>query len=645
MSAHGLYILGHGITNPKELCFLPPLFTEIAMAENYGQILRSKSFKYSKQPVFSMINDIQIDLVGVPTKVHRYSDGEIEKKTLSFPEMSHTGISIVSKTSKPDASWSKKVRKSNVFDFFTKGDTKLMANVLRNMDLELNNNTKEITATIKYPQELHDLPKLNYSQYLAMLNTLMTAKHEIKDSISSIVVKKLIPQNISPHGQTTSEEIYNINTEKRMQYIGMVNKLFLQTIGISIVKPSAVINAVYKYLDARYLGEHADKLLLHKVIHVDVDPTTTPHFLDYLNKNKYKTNISGILGRLKADLIEARLMESTSHATFKMWSASCRGLEPVEKRMLVYSTLKSVREPHENKPKALRQFADDNTREPKQGERDKFRGLLSPHIIITHVLYPCFLYAMDSDACHILPEFTDEIRGLFTYMIRKLPSYSLNKPLVLRFIELVTPKLIEEMVNSVIWSIPNLDSSIRDLYAQLFKEAFNTLTKAPYNYTIEDIILVFGVVIYNMPTYVDLHAETFKTPLNIHPSEYQPQQQPTISKANNNNVTMYGSIWDLPNSHNSPNHSTVANAKKYTRLNSVMSRKTRKRVNTTSRRSHKKINNTPLGPGLALDGNDLIKLSKLIMSTGKYPYLTRTVKSNPLTYIPRMFQLVTRFDV
>lgn len=286
-------------------------------------------------------------------------------------------------------------------------------------------------------------------------------------------------------------------------------------------------------------------------------------------------------------------------------------------------------------PKSVRQFALNNTRElAPVGKKEQFRGILSPHIVISNILYPCFLYCMDPDTCDLLPEFTDEIRELFKYMITHLPFYTLDKPSVLRFIELVTAILVDTMTTSIIWT------SDQVTYTGLLTTAFNTLTHPNYKYTVEDIILIYGVVIYNMPTYLDLGSASYRTSANIHPQEYR---QHTLNTHNtkNNNTALHGTIWNLPNnSHSGPKTNN-------TWLEPVMSKKQRKYLVKESRRTKRQLNIQPVKSDLS-SRDTLIKLASdiLIKQGGNtYPYLTNTVKTKPKTHIPHLFQMVTRFEV
>jgi len=623
---HGLYINGHGNTNPEVFCFVPPLFTEVAMAENYGRLLKDMRCKYSKQPVFTMINDVNVSLVG---QLHMLLSDNTA--ALGFPVMSHTGIAIVSKASQPSVSWSTKLENANIFDFFTEGSTRQMAYILRYLDMRINPVTGDITASTSYPPELYDLQidTIEPDEVPAELNKLMALRHKKQPETISTKDLQVADQYLkaNPTSQTTPEGSYNMRIFKRLAYIGYVNEQFLKAIGI---KPDNMFADIYKYLLPDYLAEHADKLLVDKVIHINTDPKTSPKFLDYLHTNKYTVGISCILNQLKANLIEARLMESTNKPQFKLWCSTCRSLASVDERKSKYNTIKSIFEPRESVPKSVRQFAMDNTRELRPEGAEKFSGVLSPHIVITNILYPCFLYCMESEACDLLPEFTDEIHELFQYIIVNLPLYTLNKPSVMRFIELVTPNLVDAMITSVIWS-----SSEPIKYTSLLTAAFTTLASPYYKYTVEDIILVYGVVIYNMPTYLDFSSASYRTASDIHPHEYQSPHATTVA---NTNETTYGTIWNLPN--NSHTQSSDNN----TWLEPVMSKKQRKYLAKQLRRTKRQLN-IPSGKRTELSGNNLIKIATATILKGKYPYLTQTIRKNPEKYIPRMFHMVTRFNV
>ncbi len=624
---HGLYMVGHGTTKSDVFCFLPPLFTEIAMAENYGRVLTNMRCKYSKQPVFSMINDINLNLIGqVITKKSKAT-------FIEFPDMQHTGIAIIDAKNNPDVSWSVKLEKDNIFKYFIGKDT--TAYILSYMNLSFNTKNGEISGSIFYPPELYNLPLANFTH--AELNKLIETDVSEEGSISTIDVRQAeqYMDAIPSASQNTSADNPHVNCIKRLCYIGYINSQFLKLLGIEAVDP---VNDIYNYLSTDYLAMHANKLLLDNVLHVDVAEQTTPKLRKFLHKNKYEAGISVILNQLKANLIESRLMKSSTKKSFKLWSASCRPIATVEERRSKYNTIKSIFEPQENTPKSLQQFALDNTRELRPDGEEMFKGILSPHIVITNILYPCFLYCMDPDTCDLLPEFTDEIRGLFQYMIVNLPLYTLNKPSVLRFIELVTPKLVDAILTSIIGS-----SSEQVRYARLFASAFTTLTGPAYKYTAEDIILVYGVVIYNLPTYLDLSSASYRTASNIHPREYKTPHTNVV--ANNTETTdkstphnVYGTIWNLPN--NSSSGQPTDNA----RVAHITSKKQRKHLAKQSLRTKRVFSKTQ-DARQPLSGYNLIKIATATMLSGKYPYLTHTVRTNPEKYIPRMFQMVTRINV
>jgi len=626
---HGLYICGHGETITDVFCFIPPMFTEIAMAENYGRLLRNMECKYSKQPVFSMINDINIKFIGL---THRQlSDDSV---AIFFPEMSHTGIAIRDLKHSPNIDWSTKFIKANLFDYFIKDDlpkTTQYANILRHLNMNVDVDTKVITASTRYPLPLYDVELAEFGG--SKMNKLIHKPHKLSDTISPIDLQAANDYIIAHDGNTSNISQEHIRTIKRVLYICYINGEFLHSIGI---ETEHLLDDVYKYLSNDYLAKHADKLLLNKILHIDVDQSTTSDkFTSFLLENKCEANVSTLLNQLKANLVESRLMESNIRSPFKLWCSTCRGITPVDERKSKYNTIKSIFEPHDNVPKSVRQFALDNTRELAPiGEKEQFRGILSPHIVISNILYPCFLYCMDPDTCDLLPEFTDEIRGLFRYMITNLPLYTLDKPTVLRFIELVTAKFVDSMVTSIAWSIEQVT------YTGLLTSAFNTLTLPDYKYTIEDIILVYGIVIYNMPTYLDLASPSYRTAANIHPHEYHIQTHNTHN-SENSSMQPYGTIWNLPdNSQSSPKTNN-------TWLEPVMSKKQRKLLAKESRRTKRLLNIQPAKSDLS-PRNTLIKLASdiLIKHGGNiYPYLTNTVKTKPKTHILRLFQMVTRFDV
>ncbi len=639
---HGLYINGHGKTLSNTFCFLPPLFTEIAMAENYGRILYGMRCKYSKQPVFAMINDIHVNLIGQLNML--LSDNTT---ALGFPVMSHTGIAIVNKQNTPDIKWSTSIIKDNLFDFFVDDSRRVIptavktpAYVLRKLDMRLNTQTGDIMADIRVPRDLYTASADDLSPEL--FDKLMEQKHNVTDSFSPSLIQeagaffeKYRSRLTNVNFKQTPEFRHYEGAINRLMYIGYVNRKFLEAVGI---KSEDMLGDVHKYLMTDYLAKHAHKLILHKVLHIDIEPADSSQFIDYLHSEKYQIGLSTILNKLKSSIIESRLMESSYSKPFKMWCSTCRGLEPIDERRAAYKSIESVFQSRENMPKSVREFAVDNTRELGPAGEEKFRGLLSPHIVITNILYPCFLYSMDPDTCDLLPEFTPEHIQLFEYMIANLPLYTLDKAKVLRFIELVTPHVVDSMVTSLIWSSVNPGDDSMETYSRIFLSAFNTLTHKPYNYTVEDIVLVYGVVIYNMPTYIDLSAAVYRSPANIHPSEYGSSR---ADPPETNIRESVGSIWNLPN-----NNRQTRNQGDNARLEPVMSKKLRRHTNKQARRSKKRLNIvTRESSNRELSGDDLVKVASDELLNGKYLYLTETVKKKPDLYIERLFGMVTRFHV
>lgn len=641
---HGLYVNGHGKTLSNTLCFLPPLFTEIAMAENYGRILYGMRCKYSKQPVFAMINDIHVNLIGQLNML--LSDNTT---AVGFPVMSHTGIAIVNKQNTPDIKWSTSIIKDNLFDFFVDDSRRVIptavktpAYVLRKLDMRLNTQTGDIMADIRVPRDLYTASADDLSPEL--FDKLMEQKHNVTDSFSPSLIQEagaFFEKNMSKitkdhKFKQTPEFRHYEGAINRLMYISYVNRKFLEAVGI---KSEDMLGDVHKYLMTDYLAEHAHKLILHKVLHIDIEPADSSQFIDYLHSEKYQIGLSTILNKLKSSIIESRLMESSYSKPFKMWCSTCRGLEPIDERRAAYKSIESVFQSRENMPKSVREFAVDNTRELGPAGEEKFRGLLSPHIVITNILYPCFLYSMDPDTCDLLPEFTPEHIQLFEYMIANLPLYTLDKAKVLRFIELVTPHVVDSMVTSLIWSSVNPGDDSMETYSRIFSLAFNTLTHKPYNYTVEDIVLVYGVVIYNMPTYIDLSAAIYRTPVNIHPREYGSSRANTLDV---NMPDLPGSIWNLPNN-NQQTKTHDANAW----LEPVMSKKLSRRTVKLSKRSKKTLNsvlNTAPIRG-QLTSTEMARLAIDVLLHGKYTYLTLTVRRNPALYVNKLFDMVTRFNV
>lgn len=155
------------------------------------------------------------------------------------------------------------------------------------------------------------------------MDTLIKKPHKLSDTISPIDLQAANDYIIAHDGNTSNISQEHIRTIKRVLYICYINGEFLHSIGI---ETEHLLDDIYKYLSNDYLAKHADKLLLHKILHVDVADTTSAKFTQFLLKNKCEANISTLLNQVKANLVESRLMESNVRSPFKLWCSTCRGV-------------------------------------------------------------------------------------------------------------------------------------------------------------------------------------------------------------------------------------------------------------------------------------------------------------------------------
>ncbi len=111
-----VYIKGHGTTNAEYLCFLPPIFTKISMAENYGKTLvtnvkNPSACKQVKETVFGLINDILVSFIGSLVTLDETYDNNLTLNLL----FQNTGIILQDKRKQFDNGW---INDMNIYGLF-----------------------------------------------------------------------------------------------------------------------------------------------------------------------------------------------------------------------------------------------------------------------------------------------------------------------------------------------------------------------------------------------------------------------------------------------------------------------------------------------------------------------------------------------
>ena len=487
---YGLYIHGHGYTDYKSLCFLPPLFTNIIILGSYGKILYSTSCEYSKEPIFGAISNIELSIMG-----------QIINPTNEFPakysaqklEFTISGIGIHTKDNKIKNYWdNRRDRTRNLFtpliDMYSLPEKNKhdepkrfydrVLDVLSFIELykiffdEFGDSTNsDIYMNAFIPNKL-----FTYDNFIINDNIIKNLINEIHDSPYKILKSKILAKlelikgvaefndewfidepmgiklntkpNTSPNTSpnTNNRQInnfVNVLTEAEIKqiyimanvikYITTLTNIFYNLFDIPLLNTKINnLDNLYNLLEPSFLRKYSKILLLytHTFIEIDKNDSKNIDFIEYLDKNKYNISIADTLNELKSSLITARLTSNDKRG-FVLKSSSCRGINDIETRKSVYSELDNIFSESPHIPKTVTKYAINNTK--PVNEMGNFKGRLPPHVVVNSVLFPCFLYlAMDSKTLARLGILTGH-RTLFNELVSDLHTFKIQKTTLMNF--------------------------------------------------------------------------------------------------------------------------------------------------------------------------------------------------------------------
>lgn len=580
---YGLNIHAHGETSADTLCFLPPIFTKIIMAENYGKLVVNKQCNYNTIPTYAILNNPMFSFIGFlefasPIKGGSFTDIATYQKTGIF--LCHDKPSSDKYTNYID---------TNNHNIFTiqKNDTH-DSKINRLLDY-----LSCITIHIKEqvtPQVL--VPGIDYKSD--------TKKHDC--NLIEFAYK------------TDSKEYKGLYEFKALgdsdaYYSILAIKLANKGINdfytaFNLTKPTnnrELKNILFQFSNIQTIITYADKLLFNKVIGGYVPKTANESqqdILTILKKSTYYLDLAKILATLKCELIESRLKHKLD-TPFTLRCIACRGIESHVKRIQPYKNIVSqpqyanIFNPARKVAKSTKHYTQGNTANSVNNMTSRgFKGYLKPNIVIHEVLYPLFLYVINPEST----VFSEHISSnVMNYLINGLANYGVKKSSVLIVLHQITSYVISDVVDELNTKFGQEISPNR----AMFEAAFNNLISV-YAYTVEDIIITFGPIIKQFNKYVQINQGIFRTFSNLAPEEYK------------NNMA------------NSP------------------ANKTKKQNNKGSKdnKSHKKIKSAKVSKPLyseMLRDNQGLAISIL---SDKANYLSKMVKDNKEIYLPILFDMV-----
>lgn len=650
-----VYIKGHGNTDAEYLCFLPPIFTKISMAENYGKTLVTNvanplACKQVKEPVFGLINDLVISFVGIIVSLDEKHNNNMALNLL----FQNTGVGLVDRHGIVNNEWINNTRMHKLFGFSLLSDnadnyTNLEYNALRYLNfMEIQKVFYDSTNAAGDPKFIIyiklDVP-VNITTYDRLLDT---------DSIDELIaekMKKTTTLELNSDEVTEKTQLFNkAETELNREDIVFVNTVHflnrLTDIYFDIMKlPKITANRnslenLYILFKHAYISEQASKLLLNKVIHINLSPSkeTNDNIVKYFESQNFTVALSDIICNTKSELIESRLLDFKKGLVLRC--ETCRNLPEIDERTKQYSEVKDILNPTHHIPKTVTKYAANNL---KSGdELGKFKGRVPPHIVVNSILFPCFLFLTHAT------EMPREIYDLFISMIKDLFNYKIKKTTLLKFISLVTPKYVQSMILKTI--VFNKSETTAEYYGRMINTLLFILCGPDkhlgVSYTIEEVILIFGVIINNLTTFIDIPGLAFRDLLDIQPREYDKHHktgQPSVNaQGANNNIpkfTLFNNNPMYQNNTPSRAHGTHVNER------SKLSKKQRKQVNRLAKRTFKELvfNKNPAGGIITKEYIQQITAHLAIVNN--YPCLSSLVASNPNLHLIQLLQLSEWYQV
>jgi hypothetical protein len=582
---YGLNIHAHGSTEPKSLCFIPPIFTKVIMAENYGKMVVNKQCHYTTIPTNAFLNNPAFSFIGFleftsPIKGGSFTDLTIYQKTGIF--LCHDKPSANKYTNYIDAN------NHNIFAI-QKTDTQ-DSNINRLLDYLscLTINIKEYVT----PQIF--VPGIDYKteQIKHVCNLIEIAYKTDSDEYKGLEELKTLG---------------DIDARYSLMAIRLANKGMNDFYtAFNLTKPtneSELKNILFQFSNIQTIITYANKLLFNKVIGGYVPKTSNgshQNILSILKKSTYYLDLAKILATLKCELIESRLKHKLD-TPFTLRCIACRGIESQDTRIQPYKNIVSqpqyetIFDPSRKVAKSTKHYTLGNTANSVNNMiSGGFEGYLKPNIVIHEVLYPLFLYVINPKSTVFSKHISSDVMN---NLIKSLANYEIEKSNVLIVLHQISSNVISDVVDELNAKFGQEKSPNHAMFEDAFK---NLITM--YSYTVEDIIITFGLIIKNFNDYIQINQGVFRTFSSLAPEEY----------ANN-----------IPNSPVSKTSKTSKNRKGINKANKA---KTIKGVKPTK----------PTYSEMLM-GNKGLAISIL---SGKSNYLSKMVKDNKSTYLPLLFDMV-----
>lgn len=587
---YGLYINGHGTTDPDTLCFIPSIFNEITMAENYGKQLVNDVCNYNYVPVYALLNNPSISFIGNKLSKHRKT-GILEA---NYFEYNKTNIVLCNDET------SRELLKSLIdTEFHNLFDLQRSAHMTSN-EIEIIDYLRQLKVVftgVSVPPVI----------FVPMLDN----KGIPLDIKIPIIFEYTANKNNDFKGPSLVDYNPSVNNTIKKKHIKLLtNNLSFKLAEAALLEFYKIMklpiedetNILINFSNPHTIIKFAKQLLKDKVIFMHV-PNDTFDLFAALEANHYKFKLSQILNLLKRELIESRL-NNPLDTKFKLKCIACRSISNQAKRKVSYKKMKDNIpnifdvSKESRVPKSIKMYKQANlainiTNVAMEG----FQGFISPNITIHNIILPCFLYAMYTDNEHTVnlkSTYIDLINGFLNYELQKSDALTLSYEL--------DSKTLTLIINSLVAQFADLESP-EQIIENMFSVAFETLTRT-FAYKVEDVIIIFGKIIKEFNTYIDIPSGVFRTFSNISPHEYE--------KAN------------IPSSANVS----------YKRPN----------TNKPGKRTHKKLNlpMRSLKPSAdkPLTNEDIIHIAIHLLSSRKYPFLSPMIESDPDKYIPVLFDML-----
>lgn len=493
---YGLNIHAHGSTSHDTLCFIPPIFTNVIMAEKYGRSVVNFACKYTNIGAYTMLNSPTYNFMG--RRLYLDRDKLLKTDYLSYFK---TGIFMCYNNE------SYRYYKSH--NFYT------YENIF-NMNLLPNN------------KELAD--------YMSKIKTAFIIDvDDLEVSIPKIIDGKVTNEYIQMpiydlatlklnNSDTNSQDAEIIKTKSALFAIDKFIK-FKNLVNLPIkddIKYKGYNNIVYVLCHPNMIT-YFTKLLLSKCMLSNIPKQANEvkqDMINFLQTNNYSVLLPNILSILKCELIESRLKHKLS-IPFELMSFACRSIKPSDTRLKPYQNIVSqpqyanIFNPTKKVAKSTTKYTDGNTANSVNDmEKIGFEGFLKPSIVIHEALYPLFLYVINPESIVFGKNISSDVMN---NLINGLAKYEINKSNII----IVLYQISSQIISDVIEELNSKFGQEKMPNRAMFEAAFNNLITM-YSYTVEDIIITFGPIIKHFNNYMQINQGVFRTFSNLDSDEYPP---------------------------------------------------------------------------------------------------------------------------